>query len=170
MSAAAPASAQQEQQLTADQLAALPLPKNQLELRQMIAAELASILSIPSNIQSLAASISSAQAQALHTANVVNQRMEAHPQLVRTEYPGSAKATILAPVEAGGEYDVLLEERGEDGEWKPLVRDELVLAGCKKLVLSQVTHGGDVWFITTTAEVNRHQDQLLSQQYAMVER
>lgn len=163
MSAAAPANAQIQQP------APLPMPTTQEELRSIIAQELSRLLSIPENIQALAASMASASAAALNTVNVVNQRMEAHPQLVRTEYPNCAKVTIVE-TDAVGELDVKMEERDkETNEWIPLQRPDHVLGGIRKLVLSQVTFAGDVWFVTTTAEVNRFQDQMVNEQFSMLE-
>lgn len=167
MSAAAPAPEVNEAQSPAQ--VEWVAPKTQGEFRQMVANELAAILSIPENIQAIAKSIAETQVKALHSVNIINQRMEAHPQLVRVEYPNAAKATVVDGAEVG-QYDVILEERGEDKEWKPLVRDQVILDGIKHLVLSQVVYAGDVWYVTTTAEVNRYQDKVLTEQYASLER
>jgi hypothetical protein len=155
MSAAAPQQAEQAQAQIER-----PFPTTHEELHLIVAEAVGRILSFPENIQQLAMSVASAQAGALQQVNIINQRMEAHPQLVRVEYPGAARATVVAAAEG---FDVVLEERdGTDG-WKPLERPDYVIAGAKKLVLSQVTHDGDVWFITTTAEVHKFQDSMIGQ-------
>ena len=142
------------------QVPAFELPKTAEEFHMAVANAVGQVLSVPSNIQALGASVLRAAASALDQANVINQRMEAQPQLTRTEYPNCLRGTIL---ETGtvGVLDVNLEQRDSAGVWVPAARPDYVLAGAKKLMLSQATFPGDVWFLTTTADVHAFQDSMV---------
>lgn len=141
----------------AAQPAAFELPKTAEEFHLAVANAVGQVLSIPENIQALGQSVLMAAANALGQVSVINQRLEAQPQLTRVEYPNCLRGTIAEGAEVG-QYDVKLEQRDEKGEWVPAVRPDFVLLGAKKLMLSQVTFPGDVWFLTTTAQVHAFQD------------
>lgn len=157
MSKEAPNAAPQNEEVAQQ---AWELPKTEAEFHLAVVTAVSQILSIPSNIQAMAASMFSAGAGALSSINTVNQRMETKPQVTRVEYPGSLRGTVVCPVV--GQYDVVLEQRNEAGEWVPATKPDYVLVGAKKLMLSQSTFEGDVWFLTTIADVHQYQDSMMA--------
>lgn len=149
----------QAQQPTQQQLEdALPLPTTRGELRHLIAHTIGQVFAVPDNANQFAQLIFAASIAALQQTSKIAKLQSGKAVLTRVEYPGCARATILEGATIG-EYGVRLEERIE-GEWAELKRDEWVITGLTTLVLSQATFPGDVFYVTTDAKVDEHQERL----------
>lgn len=133
------------------------------ELHIEVATSLSHLLSVPDNVRLLAQSMFTAAGVSLKNSNRIDNAIESRPVLSRTEYPNCARGTVkLVPGEVV-EYQVTLEQRNVDGEWGPLLHETAIQDALKRLVLSQPTFDGDVWYVTTTADVNLAQDAIVDQ-------
>lgn len=132
------------------------MPTTPEELRVYISHVLRDILSIPENVIQLAQNVFAAAANATQVQRERDLREGLRPVLSRTYYQGSLRATVSQPTE-GSPMVVGLEFIPEDEkEWKDatIAIAESAREALSKLVLSQPTFPGDVWYVTTNAAVN----------------
>lgn len=130
-----------------------PLSPEDRAFRERIAVEIHEIFKIPGNALNFSIMIAQQTLSALKAQQQEAERRYARPVLVRVEYEGAVRATVL-DANDDGLLSVLLEER-VDGEWTKSTIDDVWYKTLSNIVLSQTAQPGDVWFITNNATVER---------------
>lgn len=127
------------------------------ELRQVIVTELNNVLTNPDNLNTLANQIFTASTNAIRENAQLRARTAVRPVLTRVPYPGCLKATVLEPREGEEILDVSFEEQVTDQDkegWKTAALTDQQHLTLRKLVLSQTTVPGDVYYVTTSAAID----------------
>lgn len=144
--------------------AAFAMPTTRDGFKQLFAELFSETMSNPSNANLLAKTLVAASHNALLGAIDRDYRQENKPVLVKIEYPDSWRCTVVGG--EGGALSVTVEERGSDGEWVDAKLSAALQVNASTLVLSQTATPGDVFFLTTSAKIEKARDEFVDQYLA----
>ena len=139
---------------------AIMMPETPEQLKVFVAAAVTDLLNIPENATHFARVVLSGALRALNNEAQHKAQLAMRPVLTRTPYPGCLRAVITANAEASDEpltVDITIREVRSE-EWTDSKASPVVLQELAKLVLSQATVPGDVWYITTNQAVDKQLD------------
>ncbi|MNQ29611.1 hypothetical protein D3C85_429260 [compost metagenome] len=140
---------------------AIMMPETPEHLKVFVAATLTDLLNIPENATHFARVVLSAGLKALNNEAQHKAQLAMRPVLTRTPYAGCLRAVITANEVASDEpltVDITIREVGSE-EWVDSKIPAHALQELAKLVLSQATVPGDVWYITTNQAVDQQLDK-----------
>lgn len=136
------------------------MPETPEQLKAFIAASVTDLLNIPENATHFARVVLSGALGALNNQAQLASQLALRPVLTRTPYAGCLRAVISANTEAGDEplsVDITTRAAGSE-EWVDTGMPNEALQKIAKLVLSQSTVPGDVWYITSNRAVDAQLD------------
>lgn len=128
------------------------------EASQLFNEQFQDMLAVPANQLSLSIMFFETALKAMKQQQNDELRRSNLPVITRAFYPGSIKAVVRVVDYDAPQVELtadLYEEDPENaGEWISLTVNDEFQQPLKKLVLSQATHDGDVWYMATSAQVN----------------
>jgi hypothetical protein len=136
------------------------MPETPEQLKAFVAASVTDLLNIPENATHFARVVLSGALKALNNEAQYKAQLAMRPVLTRTPYAGCLRAVVSANTEAGDEplsVDITTRAAGSE-EWIDSGMPYEALQKVAKLVLSQSTVPGDVWYITSNLAVDAQLD------------
>lgn len=136
------------------------MPETPEQLKVFVASIVTDLLNIPENATHFARVTLGGALRALNNEAQHKAQLAMRPVLTRTPYAGCLRAVITANAEASDEpltVDITVRAEGSE-EWVDSKLPAAALESIAKLVLSQATVPGDVWYITTNQAVDKQLD------------
>lgn len=136
------------------------MPQTPEQLKAFIAGSVTDVLNIPENATQIARVVIAAALRSLSNDAQHEAIKKTRPVLTRTPYAGCLRAVITANEVASDEpltVDVMVHDIASDS-WVESGLPQAGLENVAKLVLSQATVPGDVWYITTNHAVDKQLD------------
>jgi hypothetical protein len=139
-----------------EELRIIHMPETPEHLRLFIISTVNQMLQDPRNASVFAAIAVNGMAASLKNDQQRLERDMLRPVLVKQYFPNSIRATVSTPVteeEHSQQLTVVLETLSATGNWEPLNAVQQKQDILIRLVLTRVTAPGEVWFITTSRDI-----------------